>query len=142
VNWDAAARPEHKGISTLVRDLNRLYRETPALHVKDCEGDGFQWIDAADAEQSILSFVRRGHDGDAPCVVISNFTPVERTGYKIGLPAAGHWAEVLNTDAGIYGGGGRGNLGGVTATAEAWHGQPASALFTIPPLSTLILKQD
>jgi len=125
-----------------VRDLNRLYRETPALHVKDCEGDGFQWIDATDADASLYSFIRRGNAGDAPCVVICNFTPVERTGHRIGLPHPGHWSEVLNTDAGIYGGGDRGNLGGVVATDEPWHHQPASALFTIPPLSTLIFRLD
>ncbi|MCC5974102.1 MAG: 1,4-alpha-glucan branching protein GlgB [Rubellimicrobium sp.] len=142
VNWDAAQRPEHQGIAQLVRDLNRLYRETPALHVKDCDPAGFQWIDATDADASLYSFIRRGNDGDAPCVVICNFTPVERTGHRIGLPHAGHWSEVLNTDAGLYGGGDRGNLGGVTATDDPWHHQPASAPFTIPPLSTLIFRLD
>ncbi len=142
VNWDAAQRPEHKGIQNLVRDLNHVYRGTPALHVKDCEHDGFAWIDAADADNSLYSFIRRGADGDAPCVVVCNFTPVERTTHRIGVPNAGHWSEILNTDAGLYGGGNRGNLGGVDTAPQAHQGQPASILITIPPLSTLIFKLD
>ncbi len=142
LDWEAAERPEHAGLRDLVRDLNRLYRETPALHVKDCEGDGFQWIDGGDAENVTLSWIRRGNPGDPEVAVICNFTPVERSGFRIGLPQAGHWSEVLNTDAGIYGGGNRGNMGGVTATAHPSHGQPASAEVTLPSLSTIILRYD
>jgi 1,4-alpha-glucan branching enzyme len=142
VNWDAAQRPEHKGIQSLVRDLNQLYRSVPALHVKDCEHDGFSWIDAADADASLYSFVRRGNPGDAPCIVVCNFTPVERTGHRIGVPEAGHWSEVMNTDASLYGGGNRGNMGGALAEAQGHMGQPASIVITIPPLSTLIFQLD
>ena len=142
LDWDALNQPEHAGLRDLVRDLNRLYRETPALHLKDCEGEGFQWIDGGDAENVTLSWIRRGNAGDPEVAVICNFTPVERTGFRIGLPRTGHWAEVLNTDAGIYGGGNRGNLGGVTATAHPSHGQPASAELALPPLSTIILRYD
>jgi 1,4-alpha-glucan branching enzyme len=142
VNWDAAQRPEHKGIQSLVRDLNHLYRKTPALHVKDCEHDGFQWIDAADADASLYSYIRRGNPGDGPCVVICNFTPVERTGHRIGVPQAGHWSEVMNTDASLYGGGNRGNMGGAQAEALGHMGQAASIVITIPPLSTLIFQLD
>ncbi len=140
VNWDAAKRPEHKGIATLVRDLNALYRATPALHLRDCEPEGFQWIDGGDADNSVFSFIRSGHEGDPPVVVISNFTPVERSGHRIGFPVAGHWAEVLNTDAAAYGGGNRGNLGGIAANGPPRQGQPVSAAVTLPPLSTLMFR--
>lgn len=142
LNWDAAARPEHRGIANLVRDLNALYRANPALHVKDCEPDGFQWIDGGDAAQSVLSFIRRGAPEDPPIVVVCNFTPVERTDYRIGFPLSGQWAEVLNTDSSAYGGGNRGNLGGVRANGKPWHGQPTSAAVTLPPLSTLMFRLD
>ena len=142
INWDAAEQPAHKGIQSLVRDLNHLYRATPALHVKDCDAAGFQWIDHTDNEQSILSFIRRGADTDAPCVVVCNFTPVERTLHQVGVPMAGHWAEIMNTDAAIYGGANRGNLGGAQAHDAAYQGQPASIHITIPPLSTLIFQLD
>ncbi len=142
VNWDAAQRPEHKGIQSLVRDLNALYRATPALHARDCEPEGFEWIDGGDAENSILSFIRRGQEGDPPAVVICNFTPVERPDYRVGFPQTGHWSEVLNTDAAVYGGGNRGNMGGVLANGRPWNGQPTSATVTLPPLSTLILTLD
>jgi len=86
------------------------------------------------------SFIRRGQEGDAPCVVLGNFTPVERTGFRIGVPNAGHWREMLNTDASVYGGANRGNLGGVDAVEEPYQGQPASMAVTLPPLATLIFQ--
>ena len=138
LDWDAAQRPDHAGIQRLVRDLNVLYRATPALHARDCEPSGFQWIEAGDAENSIYAWIRRGREDDPPCVVICNMTPVERTAHRIGLPATGRWSEAINTDAATYGGGNRGNMGGVTAEARPWMGQPASAPMTLPPLSTLI----
>ena len=115
LDWDAAQKPLHKGIQNLVRDLNNLYRNTSALHVKDCTHDGFEWINCNDAENSTLSFVRHGNAGDPPVVVVCNFTPIERTHFKIGVPETGHWSEVLNSDAENYGGENRGNLGGVNA---------------------------
>jgi len=142
LDWDAAERPEHAGIARLVRDLNALYRGTPALHAKDCEPDGFAWIEGADADRSIYAWVRRGDAGDPPCVVVCNFTSIERRDVRIGLPEAGRWREALNTDAGVYGGGDRGNLGGVDADGEGWMGQPASAIMTIPPLATLFFTLD
>ena len=141
IDWDAAERPAHKGIQSLVRDLNHLYRATPALHVKDCSHDGFEWIDLNDSENSTYSFIRRGNDGDAPVVVACNFTPVERNGFRLGVPEQGHWAEILNTDANTYGGENRGNLGGVDALGEGWHGQPASMYVTLPPLSVVMFQQ-
>lgn len=143
LDWDAVAHgPEHRGLQRLVRDLNALYRATPALHARDADPEGFQWIEGGDAENSILAWVRRGHEGDAPCVVICNMTPVERRDHRIGLPGPGRWAEVLNTDAAIYYGGNRGNQGGVVAEERGWMGQPFSAPITLPPLSTLIFKLD
>ena len=141
LDWDSAQKPLHKGIQNLVRDLNNLYRNTSALHVKDCTHDGFEWINCNDAENSTLSFVRHGNAGDLPVVVACNFTPIERTHFKIGVPEAGHWLEVLNSDAENYGGENRGNLGEVNADDAGWHGQKASISITLPPLSVLFFQQ-
>ncbi|MGR3343538.1 MAG: 1,4-alpha-glucan branching protein GlgB [Paracoccaceae bacterium] len=142
IDWDAAGRPEHAGVQRLVRDLNTLYRATPALHVKDCEHDGFHWIEGAATDISVFAWARFGAPDDPPAVVICNFTPVERTCWRCGLPRGGNWREALNTDAGLYGGANRGNLGGVSAENIGWHGQPYSAELTLPPLSTLILTHE
>jgi len=142
VDWGVLQYPNHEGIQRLVRDLNTLYRAMPALHVKDCEEDGFQWIEANAVEDSIYAWLRRGGPDDPPVVVICNFTPVERRDWLCGLPIEGKWREALNTDAEIYGGGNRGNLGGVMATGEGFQGQPASARVTLPPLSTVILTYE
>ena len=139
LNWNAAAMPAHAGVQQLVRDLNHLYRDTPALHVKDCDPDGFRWL-ASDAEQSVLAYARLGGPGDPPVVAICNFTPVERSNFRIGVPLAGRWDEVLNTDAAIYGGGGRGNLGGVDAEPAPHGDQPASMSVTLPPLAVVIFR--
>ena len=142
LNWEAAQHADHKGVQSLVRDLNLLYRDTPALHVKDSEGDGFYWVDPNDGDQSTYSFIRQGKAGDAPVLVVCNFTPVERTGFRVGVPALGHWREALNTDAAVYGGGNRGNMGGVDAVEGHWQGQPASVEITLPPLATLFFALD
>ena len=142
VDWGVLKYPNHQGIQRLVRDLNTLYRAMPALHVKDCEEDGFQWIEANAVEDSIYAWLRRGGPDDQPVVVICNFTPVERRDWLCGLPLEGKWREALNTDAEIYGGGNRGNLGGVMATGEGFQGQPASARVTLPPLSAVILTYE
>jgi 1,4-alpha-glucan branching enzyme len=143
IDWEAVKwGPEHRGIQRLVRDLNTLYRATPALHARDSDPEGFQWIEGGDAENSILAWIRRGHEGDDPCVVVCNLTPIERRDHRIGLPQPGRWVEALNTDAAIYYGGNRGNQGGVEAEGRGWMGQPFSAPMTLPPLSTLIFKLD
>jgi 1,4-alpha-glucan branching enzyme len=141
LDWDAAQLPNHKGLQDLVRDLNKVYCGTPALHVKDCQHDGFEWIDLNDAENSTFSFIRHGNAGDPPVVVVCNFTPIERTDFRLGVPSAGHWDEILNTDASVYGGENRGNLGGVNADGAGWHGQAASFAVTLPPLSVLMFQQ-
>ncbi|WP_102107101.1 1,4-alpha-glucan branching protein GlgB [Oceaniglobus roseus] len=142
LSWGVLEDPAHRGIQNLIRDLNGLYRGYPALHVKDCDPAGFQWIELNDNQQSILSWIRRGSEHDAEIAVVCNFTPVERQGYRMGLPSTGRWREVLNTDAEVYGGSGKGNMGGVEATDTAWQGQPASAEVLLPGLSTLIFVKD
>jgi 1,4-alpha-glucan branching enzyme len=122
-----------------VRDLNRLYRETPALHQKDCEPQGFEWFDAGDTENSVLSWLRYGNDADRPCLTVCNFTPMPRLRYRVGVPCGGAWRERHNSDAAEYGGSGLGNAGVVEAEAAAWHGRPYSLLLTLPPLGTISL---
>ncbi len=142
LDWEGAEKPNHKGIQNLVRDLNHLYADTPALHVKDCDPDGFQWIEANDEEASVYAWIRRGNPGDPEVVVICNMTPQEHAAYPLGMPSTGTWREALNSDAGIYGGGDRGNMGSVTATDTPSHGQAASAKVLLPPLSTIYLIKD
>ena len=141
LDWHQLQVPAHRGVQSLVRDLNRLYRDTPALHVNDTRPEGFEWLESNDAEAGVYAWVRKGRAGDAMVVALVNMTPVARD-YRIGLPAGGRWAEILNSDAAIYGGGNRGNLGGVVAEALAHHGQTHSALVTLPPLSAVWLRQD
>jgi 1,4-alpha-glucan branching enzyme len=139
LNWQAADQPAHAGVRELVRDLNRLYRETPALHVKDCDPSGFKWLNG-DPLQSTLGYARFGAEGDAPVVVMCNFTPVLREEFRVGVPEAGHWEEVLNTDSALYGGGNRGNLGGVASSAVPCDGEQQSVQLALPPLSVVVLR--
>jgi 1,4-alpha-glucan branching enzyme len=140
LDWHLLGSDFHRGVQDLVRDLNRIYRETPALYARDCEAEGFQWIVGDDAEQSIFAWLRHGGADDHPVAVVSNMTPIPREGYRIGLPAAGRWLEILNTDAKAYGGSGVGNGGEVHAGTDPSHGFAASAVITIPPLATLYLR--
>jgi 1,4-alpha-glucan branching enzyme len=137
---DTVNGTRHHGLQSVLRDLNRLYTTLPALHRFDCEARGFEWIDCDDAPHSILAWVRRGDTDDDDIVVICNFTPVVREGYRIGLPRAGRWAEILNSDALEHGGSGVGNLGAVQADDTAWRHWPASASLRLPPLAALVLK--
>jgi len=140
IDWEAAKAPPHKGVQRLVRDLNTLYRAEPALHRRDCDPTGFQWIEANDAERSVFSWIRHGDEGDAPIVVVANMTPIERPDTQLGLPLSGVWEEVLNTDAELYGGSNRGNMGAIEAREAPAMGQPASATLVLPPLTTIMLK--
>ncbi len=142
VDWACLGDDKHAGMQALIRDLNRLYTSTPALYARDADPEGFQWIEGGDTRNSVFSWIRRGEAGDPPVAVICNLTPQEQTGYRIGLPHTGLWREALNTDAAIYGGGNRGNLGGVTATEGASHGLPAIAELTVPPLSAVYLVHE
>ena len=139
LDWHLLDAPLHSGMQTLVRDLNTLYRATPALYVNDCRPAGFGWIDGGDMENSIYVYVRHGGPDDPRVVVVLNMTPIERPDHRVGLPGPGFWREALNTDAAEYGGGGRGNLGGMHAENVEWMGQSHSANVTLPPLSAAIL---
>ncbi|MBJ3774976.1 1,4-alpha-glucan branching protein GlgB [Acuticoccus mangrovi] len=137
LDWHLLVDPFHKGVQTLVGDLNRLYRGEKALHEKDCDPDGFEWIDAADADGSVFVYARFAADR-SPAVAVMNFTPVVRSNYRIGLPSPGRWREVLNTDAAIYGGTNVGNAGEIVAEAIPYHGRQQSAAITLPPLAGLV----
>ncbi len=142
LDWHLLDIHLHKGVQNLVRDLNRLYQSTPALYQQDCKPEGFEWIEGGAADESIFAWVRYGYDGAAPILVVCNMTPIERTNWRIGVPCAGRWAERLNSDASIYGGQDRGNLGGVTSEQIAASGRGDSVALTIPPLSTLFFELD
>ncbi len=139
LDWNAAEQTANKGVQRLVQDLNALYKSTPSLHVKDCTEDGFGWIHN-DPSQSTIGFARYGDDTHAPVVVMCNFTPVERTDFRLGVPKQGFWEEVLNSDADIYGGGNRGNMGGVQSDDIGADGQGQSVVITLPPLAVVVLK--
>ena len=137
LDWHLLDDPLHKGAQMLVRDLNRLYRGRADLHEKDCESEGFEWIDASDIEQSVLSFLRKGSDPNSVTIVVSNLTPVVREGYRIGVPLDGDYREVLNTDAEIYGGSGVSSGPAVRAEPTPWHGRPFSINLRLPPLGVV-----
>jgi 1,4-alpha-glucan branching enzyme len=141
LDWHLLEDEGHAGIARWLEDLNRLYREDPALHELDVSPDGFQWIDANDAENSVFSFLRKGKKGE-PVVVIFNFTPLPRENYRIGVPGGGYWREILNSDAARYGGTNRGNMGGVDAVPIPLHGRSHSLTLALPPLGAVFLKRD
>ncbi|HJP70595.1 MAG TPA: alpha amylase C-terminal domain-containing protein, partial [Candidatus Limnocylindria bacterium] len=135
--WHLLDEPMHGEVARFVEDLGRVYAATPALWGADHDADGFAWIDASDVEASVYSWIRRA--GDSVAVVVLNLTPVPRHDYRLGLPRTGRWLEAINSDSEHYGGSNTGNYGGVEAVDESWHGQPASATLSLPPLSGIIL---
>ena len=138
LDWYVLQYPFHSGMQKLVKDLNSLYRHSPALHAHDFEWPGFEWIDCHDSQQSIVSFVRKA--GDEFLVVVVNFTPVPRTGYRIGVPRAGGYREVLNSDSEHYGGSNLGNgPNQIIAEPLAWMDRPFSLSLTVPPLAAIVL---
>jgi 1,4-alpha-glucan branching enzyme len=139
LDWHLLERPQHSGVQALVRDLNRVYREEPALWDLDFSPAGFSWLEANDAAANVLAFARFSQDRRRVLVCLCNFSPVPRPGYRVGLPSGGRWREVLNTDSAFYGGSGVGNLGAVEAEERAWHEQPYSAEVTLPPLAVVWL---
>ena len=141
IPWHLLDDPQHAAVQALLRDLNRLYSAEPALHALDTEPGGFHWLVPDDAENSVYAYARHG-GGGAPIAVALNMTPTPRHGYRIGLPLAGRWREVLNTDAGTFGGSNLGNGGGIDAHGVAWHDQPHSAEVTLPPLAALVLRHE
>jgi len=140
VSWEQSNDPQHQGILTLVRDLNAAYRREPALHLLDCDVSGFEWVDCSDAAGSIVSFLR--HGAAEKVLVVCNFTPVPRSGYRLGVPVGGRWTEIINTDAPAYGGGGVGNFGGLDADDIPSHGRPHSLNLNIPPLGAVFFKAE
>ncbi|UST53269.1 1,4-alpha-glucan branching protein GlgB [Comamonadaceae bacterium OTU4NAUVB1] len=139
LQWWALGDPKHAGLQRFVRDLNRLYRDVPALYEVDFSAAGFEWITADDSEHSVIAFLRKPRDGGAPALVVCNLTPLPRVNYVVGVPHGGVWDERLNSDAAVYGGSGWGNLGDVTAAPLPAQGRAHSLTLTLPPLSTLIL---
>ena len=140
LDWHLLDDPLHKGVQNLIRDLNRLYGASAALHQQDFDHHGFSWIDCHDHAQSVLSFLRRGKAPEDVMVCVCNFTPVVREDYRIGVPEDGYYEECLNTDSSHYGGSNVGNLTGVQAEARPMHGHPYSLSLTLPPLATLMLR--
>jgi 1,4-alpha-glucan branching enzyme len=139
VDWHLADDPSHRGVQLLVKALNDLYATEPALHERDHDPAGFTWVDASDADQSVLSFLRWPDEGGRPVLCVANLTPVPRHSYRVGVPQEGDWVELLNTDAADFGGSGVGNGGHVHAGGPAWHGQASSVPLTLPPLGVLWL---
>ncbi|HEY7208323.1 MAG TPA: 1,4-alpha-glucan branching protein GlgB [Gaiellaceae bacterium] len=142
LHWHLLEYTEHQGVQTLVRDLNRLYRETGALWEIDFEPAGFRWLEANDAANNVLAFARLDRSGERPLVCVCNLSPVPRYDYRVGMPRCCRWREALNTDSIFYGGSGVGNLGGVEAEDVGWHDQPFSAQVTLPPLGVVWLVPE
>jgi 1,4-alpha-glucan branching enzyme len=140
LDWHLLEHEKHKALHQLVKDLNRFYRTEPGLWELDHKGAGFEWIDFHDADNSIVSFLRRGKSG-APIIWVFNFTPVVRKGYRVGVPEEGFYQELLNTDAAVYGGSNAGNMGGIPADKVPQATRPCSLCLTLPPLGALAFKR-
>jgi 1,4-alpha-glucan branching enzyme len=142
IEWHLLDDPAHAGIARWVGDCNRCVREEPALHQRDDDPDGFQWVIGDDRAQSVFAFFRRSHDPSDEVLVVANATPTPREAYRIGVPHGGRWVELLNSDAEVYGGSGWGNLGGVEADTTPAHGYEQSVAVTLPPLGILVLRGE
>jgi len=142
LDWHLLDDPAHAGVKDVIRDLNRLYVSTPALHSRDTEAAGFQWLVADDQDNSVIAWARKGREAGEIAIVVSNFTPVPRENYRIGVPTGGFYREAFNSDAGIYGGSNMGNMGGREADVAESHGQGHSLSLTLPPLSTMIFVRE
>ena len=142
LDWHLLEYGPHQGIQALVRDLNKLYCATRALHQLDCKPEGFEWVEENASDESLLAWVRKGSKDTPPVLVVTNFTPVERRDRRIGVPEAGRWIERLNTDSAHYGGEGRGNFGGKDSEQIAASGRANSLCITLPPLSTIFFALE
>jgi 1,4-alpha-glucan branching enzyme len=142
LDWHLLEQADHAGVQQLLRDLNQLYRDTPALHQLDSASEGFAWIDCSDSEQSVIAFARHGSEASQLVVAVCNMTPVVRSHYRVGVPRAGRYMERINSDADVYGGSGVGNLGAVVSEPIPQHEQEQSVSLVLPPLATLILTLE
>lgn len=142
VDWHLLEHESHAGVMRWLSELNRVYRDEPALHELDFDPAGFEWLDANDSENSVIAYMRYGKDRRDPIIVVCNFTPVPRWGYRVGVPERGYYRELLNSDSRDYWGSGQGNFGGVESTIVPWHGRPFSINVTVPPLGVIFLKLD
>ncbi len=142
LDWHLLEQPEHAGIQSLVRDLNRLYRDEPALWEVDSDPSGFWWLEPNDADANVVAFARQSRNGERVLVFVANLSPVPRPSYRLGLPRSCRWKEAINTDSTFYGGSDVGNLGGVEPQPIPWNGQPVSAEVTLPPLAAIWLIPD
>jgi len=142
LDWHLLEKPRHAQMQRFMQDLNTLYAAEPSLYEVDFHWDGFQWVDFHDVDQSAVSFIRYAKDKRECVVVVANFTPVPRTGYRVGAPVPGFYREILNSDAALYGGSNMGNAGGLPADALPWQSQPCSLLLTLPPLAVVYLKPE
>jgi 1,4-alpha-glucan branching enzyme len=140
LDWALLEREDRGGLRRWLGDLHRLYKEEPALHERDFDPLGFEWIHPDDDVHGTLSFLRRSRSSQRPLVAVFNFTPQVLRNFRLGVPTEGNWEEVLNGDARHYGGSGQGNLGRVETTPIAVHGRPASLVLTLPPLAAVFLR--
>jgi 1,4-alpha-glucan branching enzyme len=140
LDWHLLQFPPHQGMQRWVEDLNRVYRQEPALHEQDFNPTGFEWIDCNDVDHSVISFLRQGRNPEELILVVANFTPVVYHHYRVGVPRPGFWQEILNSDAPTYWGSGQGNLGGVEAAPLPFHGRLFSLNLTLPPLGIIFFK--
>ena len=142
LEWWVSGQPAHAGVQTMMRDLNRVYCSEPALHEIDFSADGFEWVDPGNAEASVVSFLRKGSADAPPVLTVSNFTPVPRPNFGVGVPRAGRWREIFNSDARQFGGSGWGNMGGVESVPVSCNGRVQSVTLSLPPLSTIMLRWE
>ena len=142
LDWDLLGTPAHQGVQRWLQHLNRTYGSEPALHERDFEREGFEWVDFSDSQQSVISFLRKDKAGKAVILVVCNFTPVPRQNYRVGVPTRGYWREIMNSDAREYGGSGYGNFGGVDASPVAFHNHFNSLSITLPPLGIIAFKRE
>jgi len=142
LEWHVLQYPLHAGLSRWVEELNRFYRDEKAMHEQDFDPAGFEWVDCQDADQSVVSLIRKGRTTDTIVLGVFNFTPVPRHNYRLGVPRGGFWREILNSDAKEYGGSGQGNIGGVEAAPISVHGRLHSVHAVVPPLGAVFFASE
>ncbi|HYH00453.1 MAG TPA: 1,4-alpha-glucan branching protein GlgB [Terriglobales bacterium] len=142
LDWHESELEANRGLQRFVEDMNRMYRDLAAMHERDFDASGFEWVDADDMENSVLSYMRHGSKPGDSVLVVCNFTPVPRHNYRVGVPRGGKWQEIMNSDAALYGGSGHGNMGAVEASPVPYHGRPQSLTLSLPPLAAIFLKTE